>query len=70
MHEQQVLRTWSKYFRGGPKYFETFGPGGFVLFGGAKYFVTVPVGVFYEIYQHEISHTEFIPAQQNLLNIK
>ena len=30
----------------------------------------VPVGVVYEIYQHKISRTEFIPVQQNLLNMK
>ena len=29
----------------------------------------VPVDVFYEIHQYKISHTGFIPAQQNLLNI-
>ena len=28
------------------------------------------VGMVYEIYQREISCTEFIPAQQNLLNMK
>ena len=30
----------------------------------------VPVGVVYEIYQHKISRTEFIPVQQNLLSMK
>ena len=28
------------------------------------------MGVFYEIYLHKISRIEFIPAKQNLLNIK
>ena len=30
----------------------------------------VPVGVVYEIYQHKISRTEFVPVQQHLLNMK